>query len=143
MEDPRPAMQFYNEEMQECAEGYRDAVLDLYNQLKLRSPDAHLYVEQEISFEEYVPGGFGTSDCVIIGDGEMLVVDYKHGNGVPVSAEGEDGKGNPQLKCYALGAYLAFSPLYNIEKVTLVIYQPRIGNFSQFSLPVEALLTWA
>lgn len=143
MEDPRPAMQFYNEEMQECAEGYRDAVLDLYNQLKLRSPDAHLYVEQEISFEEYVPGGFGTSDCVIIGDGEMLVVDYKHGKGVPVSAEGEDGKGNPQLKCYALGAYLAFSPLYNIEKVTLVIYQPRIGNFSQFSLPVEALLTWA
>ena len=143
MEDPRPAMQFYNEEMQECAEGYRDTVLDLYNQLKLRSPDAHLYVEQEISFEEYVPGGFGTSDCVIIGDGEMLVVDYKHGKGVPVSAEGEDGEGNPQLKCYALGAYLAFSPLYNIEKVTLVIYQPRIGNFSQFSLPVEALLTWA
>ena len=143
MEDPRPAMQFYNEEMQECAEGYRDAVMDLYNQLNLRSPDAHLYVEQEISFEEYVPGGFGTSDCVIIGDGEMLVVDYKHGKGVPVSAEGEDGEGNPQLKCYALGAYLAFSPLYNIEKVTLVIYQPRIGNFSQFSLPVEALLTWA
>ena len=143
MEDPRPAMQFYNEEMQECAEGYRDTVLDLYNQLKLRSLDAHLYVEQEISFEEYVPGGFGTSDCVIIGDGEMLVVDYKHGKGVPVSAEGEDGEGNPQLKCYALGAYLAFSPLYNIEKVTLVIYQPRIGNFSQFSLPVEALLTWA
>ena len=143
MEDPRPDMQFYNEEMQECAEGYRDTVLELYNQLKLRSQDAVLYVEQEISFEEYVPGGFGTSDCVIIGDGEMLVVDYKHGKGVPVSAEGEDGEGNPQLKCYALGAYLAFSPLYNIEKVTLVIYQPRIGNFSQFSLPVEALLTWA
>ena len=143
MEDPRPAMQFYNEERQECAKGYRDAVMDLYNQLKLRSPDAHLYVEQEISFEEYVPGGFGTSDCVIIGDGEMLVVDYKHGKGVPVSAEGEDGEGNPQLKCYALGAYLAFSPLYNIEKVTLVIYQPRIGNFSQFSLSTEALLTWA
>ena len=143
MEDPRPAMQFYNVEMQECAEGYRDTVLDLYNQLKLRSPDAHLYVEQEISFEEYVPGGFGTSDCVIIGDGEMLVVDYKHGKGVPVSAEGEDGEGNPQLKCYALGAYLAFESLYSIEKITLVIYQPRIGNFSQFSLSVEALLAWA
>jgi len=143
MEDPRPAMQFYNEEMQECAEGYRDTVLELYNQLKLRSQDAVLYVEQEISFEEYVPGGFGTSDCVIIGDGEMLVVDYKHGKGVPVSAEGEDGEGNPQLKCYALGAYLAFEALYAIEKVTLVIYQPRIANFSQFSLSAEALLAWA
>ena len=143
MEDPRPGMQFYNEEMQECAEGYRDTVLDLYNQLKLRSQDAVLYVEQEISFEEYVPGGFGTSDCVIIGDGEMYVVDYKHGKGVPVSAEGEDGEGNPQLKCYALGAYLAFESLYAIEKVTLVIYQPRITNFSQFSLSTDALLEWA
>ena len=143
MDDPRPGMQFYNEEMQECAEGYRDTVLDLYNQLKLRSQDAVLYVEQEISFEEYVPGGFGTSDCVIIGDGEMYVVDYKHGKGVPVSAEGEDGEGNPQLKCYALGAYLAFESLYAIEKVTLVIYQPRIANFSQFSLSDEELLAWA
>ncbi len=143
VEDPRPGMTYYNEEMQECAEGYRDAVLDLYHQLRLRSPDAALYVEQEVSFEEYVPGGFGTSDCVIIGDGEMLVVDYKHGKGVPVSAEGEDGEGNPQLKCYALGAYLAFESLYSIEKITLVIYQPRIGNFSQFSLSVEALLAWA
>jgi len=143
MEDPRPDMQFYNDEMQECAEGYRDTVLDLYNQLKLRSQDAVLYVEQEISFEEYVPGGFGTSDCVIIGDGEMYVVDYKHGKGVPVSAEGEDGEGNPQLKCYALGAYLAFESLYAIEKVTLVIYQPRIANFSQFSLSAEELLAWA
>ena len=148
MEDPRPSMKFYNDEMQECAEGYRDAVLDIYNQLRLRCQDAAIFIEQEVSFESYVPGGFGTSDCVIIGDGEMFVVDYKHGKGVPVSAEGSldpQGKpeGNNQLKCYALGAYLAFSPLYEIEQVKLVIYQPRIGNFSQFSLSVESLLAWA
>ena len=142
VEDPRPGMTYYNEEMQECAEGYRDAVLDIYHQLQLRSPDAVLYVEQEVSFEEYVPDGFGTSDCVIIGDGEMYIVDYKHGKGVPVSAEG-DGKGNSQLKCYALGAYIAFSALYDIRKITLVIYQPRIANYSSFSLPTEALLAWA
>jgi len=148
MADPRPEMRFYNDEMQECAEGYRDAVLDLYNQLRLRSPDTAIFIEQEVSFEEYVPGGFGTSDCVIIGDGEMFVVDYKHGKGVPVSAEGHpngQGKpeGNSQLKCYALGAYLAFSPLYEIKQVKLVIYQPRIGNFSQFSLSTDTLLDWA
>ena len=142
VEDPRPGMTYYNEEMQECAEGYRDSVLDLYHQLQLRSPDAVLYVEQEVSFEEYVPGGFGTSDCVIIGDGEMYIVDYKHGKGVPVSAEG-DGTGNSQLKCYALGAYRAFSTLYDIWKITLVIYQPRIANYSSFSLPTKALLAWA
>ena len=148
MADPRPTMTYYCEEMQECAEGYRDTVLDLYNQLKLRSADAVLYVEQEVSFEQYVPGGFGTSDCVIIGDGEMIIVDYKHGKGVPVSAEGSpDGEGhltgNTQLKCYALGAYLAFEALYEIKDVTLVIYQPRIANFSSFTLTVEELLAWA
>ena len=148
MADPSPEMRFYNDEMQECAEGYRDAVLDLYNQLKLRSPDTAIFIEQEVSFEEYVPGGFGTSDCVIIGDGEMFVVDYKHGKGVPVSAEGHpntqgEPEGNSQLKCYALGAYLAFSPLYEIKQVKLVIYQPRIGNYSQFSLSTDSLLDWA
>ena len=148
MADPRPTMTYYCEEMQECAEGYRDTVLDLYNQLKLRSPDAVLFIEQEVSFEQYVPGGFGTSDCVIIGDGEMIIVDYKHGKGVPVSAEGSpDGEGhltgNTQLKCYALGAYLAFEALYEIKDVTLVIYQPRIANFSSFTLTVEELLAWA
>jgi len=142
MTDPRPGMHYYCEEMQECAEGYRDTVLDLFHQLRLRSPDAAIFIEQEVSFEAYVPGGFGTSDCVIIGDGEMLVVDYKHGKGVPVSAEG-DGAGNAQLKCYALGAYLAFEALYDIRKITLVIYQPRIANFSKFSLTTEDLLTWA
>ena len=49
------------------------------------------------------PAGFGTSDCVIVGNGPMVIVDYKHGKGVAVSAED-----NSQLKCYALGAYLAF-----------------------------------
>lgn len=138
MDDPRPGMRYYCEEMEECAEGYRDAVLDLYNQLRLRSPDAVIFIEQEVSFEHYVPGGFGTSDCVIIGDGEMIIVDYKHGKGVPVSAED-----NSQLKCYALGAYLAFEAIYDIKEVRLVIYQPRIANYSTFTLSIKELLTWA
>jgi len=138
MDDPRPGMQYYCQEMQECAEGYRDTVLELFEQVKRKSPDARLYVEQEVTFEEYVPGGFGTSDCVIVGNGPMVIVDYKHGKGVAVSAED-----NSQLKCYALGAYLAFESLYDIRTVELVIYQPRISNYSKWGLPVEALLEWA
>jgi len=91
-----------------------------------------------VCFEEYVAGGFGTSDCVILGDGHMYVIDYKHGKGVEVSAEE-----NSQLKCYALGSYLAFSPLYDISTITLVIYQPRISNYSQWSLKADDLLAWA
>ncbi len=86
---------------------------------------------------------FGTSDCIILGNGQMYVIDYKHGKGVPVSAEGENGNGNAQLKCYGLGAYLAFAPLYEIEDITLVVYQPRISNYSEYTLKPSELLQWA
>ena len=56
-------------------------------------------VEVRVDFSEYVPEGFGTCDCCIIGGDLLSIVDYKHGKGVPVSAEG-----NPQMRLYALGA---------------------------------------
>ena len=65
-EDPRPSLKMYSSEMQECAEGYRDAVLEIYETMKQTCPDAIISVEQQVSFEEYVAGGFGTSDCVIL-----------------------------------------------------------------------------
>lgn len=138
MEDPRPSLHYYNEEMEECAEGYRDTVLELRDQLAQKCADPFVAVEQQVHFEEYVPGGFGTADCILIGNGEMYVVDFKYGKGVEV-----DATDNPQLKCYGLGSYLAYGALYDIEKITLVIYQPRIGNFSRWSLTTEELLRWA
>ena len=137
-EDPRPGLKYYNSEMQECAEGYRDTILELLETLRQTCRDPTVFVEQQVSLEDYVEDCFGTSDAIVIGDGQMFICDYKHGKGVEVSAEE-----NSQLKCYALGAYLAFSPLYDIDKITLVIYQPRISNFSQWSLSSESLLTWA
>ena len=142
-EDPRPGFTYYNEEMEECAKGYRDEVFGIYEQLRLDDPETLISVEQRVSFTEYVKDAFGTSDCIILGNKHLFVVDYKHGMGVAVRAEGEDEKGNPQLKCYGLGAYLAFSPLYEIEEITLVIYQPRIENYSQYTLTPNELLTWA
>ena len=138
IEDPRPGFHYYNEEMKECAEGYRDAVLEIFHTVQRDCPDAIISIEQRVSLEEYVEDSFGTTDALIIGNGEMFVIDYKHGRGVEVSAEE-----NAQLKCYATGAYTAFSPLYDIRKITLVIYQPRISNYSQWSLTPEALLYWA
>ena len=132
MEDPRPGLKNYNSEMQECAEGYRDMVLEIYK------PHDFISVEQRVFLDKYIPGSFGTSDCIIISEGHMHVIDFKYGKGVSVSAED-----NSQLKCYALGAYLAFSPLYDIESVTLVIYQPRINNFSEWALKTADLLKWA
>lgn len=56
-------------------------------------------VEVQVDFSDYVPEGFGTCDCCIIGGDLLSIVDYKHGKGVPVSAVG-----NPQMRLYALGA---------------------------------------
>ena len=117
-------------EMEACAEDYRDAVLEL--------PRDFIAVEQRVSLGEYVPGCFGTSDCIVIKDDHMHVIDFKYGKGVQVEAEE-----NAQLKCYALGAYLAFSSLFDIKEITLVIHQPRISNYSKWTLTTEALLEWA
>lgn len=132
--DPRPNFKYYTPEMEEAASGYRDAVLEIRDS----HPGSELFVEQEIHFEEYAEGAFGTSDALVLSEPEMFVIDFKYGKGVPVSAED-----NAQLKCYALGAYLAFSPLYDIQKITLVIYQPRLNNYSSWSLTTTELLTWA
>lgn len=133
-----PKLSYYTKEMQECAEGYRDTVMELYGDLKKTCPDPFISIEQRVSIEEYVEGAFGTTDALLIGKDELVIVDFKYGKGVEVSAEE-----NAQLKCYALGAYTAFSSLYDISRITLVIYQPRINNFSRWSLSSSSLLSWA
>ena len=141
--DPTDALTFYNAEMQEAAEGYAAFVMEQLAEVKQHCPDPLVCVEQTVDFSKWVEHGFGTADAAIVADGMLYVTDMKYGLGVLVSAAGEDGCGNTQLKCYALGAYLAFSTLYDIRNITLVIYQPRIANYSSFSLPTEALLAWA
>ena len=72
--------------------------------------------------EEYVPGGFGTSDAIILSDGVMDVIDLKYGKGVPVSAEG-----NPQMRIYGLGCYLALSWAYRIDTIRMTDVYKRQG----------------
>jgi len=85
-----------------------------------------------------VPEGFGTGDLVVVGSGTLHVVDLKYGRGVIVSAEK-----NPQMMLYALGALSLFDMLYDIKKVSMVIVQPRVDNFSTWEITVEELLKWA
>ena len=68
----------------------------------------------------------------------MTVVDFKYGKGVAVEAEY-----NPQMMLYALGALEMFSILYDLNEIKMVIFQPRIENISEFSMPVSDLLDWA
>ena len=50
-EDPRPGLHYYTDEMQECAEGYRDAVLEIFHTLQRDCPDAIISIEQRVSIE--------------------------------------------------------------------------------------------
>ena len=138
--NPVKHLSFYDEEMEECSDGYRDFVLECVAQAKKSCNDPLVLVEQRLDYSRYVGvgGSFGTGDCVIVADGMLYVIDYKHGLGILVSAEK-----NSQLSCYALGALDLFDGIYDIERITLVIYQPRRANISLYEMGKDELLAWA
>ena len=136
--DPTENLDSYNAEMEECADNYAAYVLELLASTKETCPDPVVLVEQRVDFSRHVENGFGTADCIVIADGAMNVVDYKHGKGVEVSAEN-----NPQMMLYALGALEIFDCIYDIDEIRLTIFQPRLGNISVGGMNKAALLEWA
>lgn len=136
--DPTEDLAYYDEEMQSCAESYRDFCLEQIADAKKACADPFVSVEQRLNFSRWVPEGFGTGDCVIVSDGLLHIVDFKYGLGILVSAVK-----NTQLMCYALGAYDAFGSLYPIDRVKLSIFQPRREHFDTYEMPLSELLTWA
>ena len=136
--DPTGSLEYYSEEMQDCAEEYRNFVMEQVETAKGYSRDPTILVEQRLDFSKWVPDGFGTGDCIIVADGLLQVIDYKHGLGVLV-----DSDHNPQMMCYALGALEMFEGLYDFDKVTMTIFQPRKHNISTFEMDKSELLEWA
>ena len=130
--DPTEDLTYYDAEMQEAAEGYAAFVMEQVAEAKTLCADPLVCIEQTLDFSKWVEHGFGTGDCVIVADDLLHIVDLKYGLGILVSASGEDGTGNSQLKCYALGALDTFGDLYDIRRVKLSIYQPRRENVDTF-----------
>lgn len=120
-------------EMLECAGAYHDYIRE-----HITTPDAVVMLEQRVDFSPWVPAGFGTCDCIIIQGETLTIIDYKYGQGVAVSAED-----NPQMKLYALGALNDYGIAYDVKRVTMHIFQPRIDNISTYCLPVKDLIEWA
>lgn len=125
----------YSDEMLQTAQIYVDHLTE-----KAMTFDAVPYVAAEVKVDlsEWVPQGFGTCDCVMIGSGKLHITDYKHGRGVRVEAVG-----NPQMRLYALGALKMFSAIYDIKTVSMSICQPRISEFCpEEEMSVEDLRAW-
>jgi hypothetical protein len=136
--DPIEDLGWYNEEMEECAAAYTAYVMELVEAAKQSGSTPTVLIEQRVDFSRWVESGFGTADCIVIADRILNIVDYKHGQGVEVSAVD-----NSQMKLYALGALEIVDYLYDIEEVQMTIFQPRKGNVSVFQISREALLEWA
>jgi hypothetical protein len=125
--------QYYSKELHDYAEGYAYFV---WNQCK--PGKTHLFIETRLDMTEWIEDGFGTADALIIGEKVLIFDDYKHGKGVPVYAPN-----NAQLMIYALGAYEMFKEIYEIDRIQMNIYQPRIDNISSWEISVAELLEWA
>lgn len=137
----REPTDFDNEEMEEHTDNYRTFVLEQIQEAKQYTDEPLVMVEQRLSFEDIIPGGFGTADLIIATPKKLWITDLKYGKGVPVYVS----RGlNPQLCIYAYGAYSNLRYLFpDVESVTMTIYQPRIGNIDSFEISISELLEWA
>lgn len=129
--------EMFNPEMEKTSDLYIEHLTERAMQF-----DSAPYVTAEVrvDYSEYAPEGFGTCDCVMIGGDTIIITDYKHGKGVPVSAED-----NPQMKLYALGALNKYRAIYGdtIKKVILVIEQLRLSEEpSIWETTVDELISW-
>ena len=131
-------LEYYSEEMEECTDTALNYVVEIYERLKAEGKNPFIASEVLVDFSDVVPEGFGSSDIVIVYDGGIYVVDYKHGRGVEVSCER-----NPQLMIYAYGSLLMFESLYDITHINMAIVQPRLNNISEWSCSKDELVDWA
>lgn len=120
----------YTSEMREFVQEYLDYVGNLAVGAE------HFIVEERMDISKWVPECFGTSDAIVIRNGECHVVDLKYGKGIRVDAER-----NTQLMLYGLGAFDAFE-FYGIEKVYLHVVQPRLDHVSEWGIFASDLLAW-
>lgn len=136
--NPTENLDFYDAEMENCCEEYRNYVMEQLSEANTLCTDPLILVEQKLDFSQWVPQGFGTGDCIIVADDVLHIIDFKYGLGVLVSAEH-----NPQMMCYALGALDIYDGIYDIKTVKMTIFQPRRDNISTCTMNKNELLTWA
>lgn len=130
------AEELWQDEMDGHTDAYLDALKDIAATF---DAPPHVALEVRVDFSEYVPEGFGTADCLMIGGETLHIVDFKYGRGLEVSAEN-----NPQMMLYALGAVLDYMAVYDIFTVRMTIVQPRIKREPDtWELPARELLRWA
>lgn len=138
MRSKRPISAYSSDEMEEHSDAYVEFVLEQLEIAKKSCKDPLVLIEQRLDFSNYVPEGFGTGDCIIIADKKLHIIDFKYGLGILVEVVE-----NPQMKLYGLGALEIYDSLYDIEEVSMTVFQPRRENVNTWTISVEELKAWA
>ena len=138
MRSVRPVSKYDSDEMEMYTDSYVEFVLEQIEVAKQHCTDPFVLIEQRLDFSCYVPDGFGTGDCLIVADKLLHIIDFKYGLGVLV-----DAAENPQMMLYALGALQLFEALYDIDTISMSIFQPRRENVSTWTITVAELKEWA
>lgn len=139
LKDPRKHLANYDKAMEDYTDEYVNFCLEEYERLKAAG-GAMLIVEQRVKYHQYVPDGSGLADCIIVGDAEIVVIDFKYGENPRNLVRAED---NPQLKLYALGSLLAYDGIYEIQTVKMCVVQPRLEYIGMDTIPKDELYRWA
>lgn len=130
-------LEFPNEQMKDCVKEYHDYVIKLYEEALSVDKYALKFHEVELNYSNYIKDGFGTGDTIITSNDKLIIVDFKYGQGIAVSAIN-----NPQMKLYGLGAINEYGYFNNFTNIEMHIFQPRKDNISVFSMKSEDLLKW-
>lgn len=126
--------ELYSREMDWYTDDYAEYAMTVAMEYPSRP---YIAAEQRLDLSRWVPGGFGTGDCIIIGNGLLNIIDFKYGKGVRVDAED-----NPQIRLYALGSLARYRMIFPVERVRMTIYQPRLEHISFEELSREELEHW-
>ena len=137
---PSSRMLYINQEMVDNVE----IALEYIGRLTARNA----FYEERVDYSHIAPGGFGTADVVLeVYDkvapdkrvNTLYVIDFKYGAGVKVEAYE-----NSQGMLYALGALNSLDPLFDnaIERIMVVIIQPRMDHIDEYEISVPDLMRW-
>lgn len=99
-------------------------------------PGTHVALEQRL--QTSITGSWGTTDALLSNPFTICCVDFKYGAGVPVLVEG-----NEQLMLYADGGLRKMDIVGTVERIIMVVHQPRINNYvGMAEMTADELRAW-
>ena len=129
----RKTSEYFDADMDDYTDGYVNEIIAILKD----SPFSDVLIEEVVNLDDVIAGGYGTADCVILRPGKAVIVDFKYGKHVPVSADH-----NYQLQLYAIGALEMYDAIYSVTDVELRIIQPRAGGSNNWTTTKTELFEW-